>query len=136
METTILTLILFTPLAGALVIVLLPSGFVRAVKSVGLVASVVTFALTVWLFLAFDGRNGEMQFVEKIPWIPSLHVSYHLGVDGISLLLVVLTGFLTPIALLSSWDSIATRVKGFVALMLLLEVGTLGVFMALDLFLF
>ena len=136
METTILTLILFTPLAGALVIVLLPSGFVRAVKSVGLVASVITFALTVWLFLAFDGRNGEMQFVEKIPWIPSLHVSYHLGVDGISLLLVVLTGFLTPIALLSSWDSIATRVKGFVALMLLLEVGTLGVFMALDLFLF
>ena len=68
METTILTLILFTPLAGALVIVLLPSGFVRAVKSVGLVASVITFALTVWLFLAFDGRNGEMQFVEKIPW--------------------------------------------------------------------
>ena len=136
METIILTLILFTPLAGALVIVSLPGGLVRAVKLVGLVASVITFALTVWLFLAFDGRNGEMQFVENISWIPSLHVSYHLGVDGISLLLVVLTGFLTPIALLSSWDSIAVRVKGFVALMLLLEVGTLGVFMALDLFLF
>ena len=78
----------------------------------------------------------DMQFVERIPWIPTLDVSYHVGIDGISLLLVVLTTFLTPIALLASWDSVKDRLKGFVALMLLLEVGTLGVFMSLDLFLF
>jgi len=131
-----LSLILFTPLAGALIIALLDRNAVRAIKTVGMIASLVTFVLSVWLFTAFDGARGDMQFVEKVPWIPALHVSYHLGIDGISLLLVVLTTFLTPIALLASWESITTRLKGFVGLMLLLEVGTLGVFMALDLFLF
>jgi NADH-quinone oxidoreductase subunit M len=84
----------------------------------------------------FDGGNPNMQFVEKYAWIPELDVSYFVGIDGISLLLVALTTFLTPIALLASWESIESKLKGYVALMLLLEVGTLGVFMALDLFLF
>jgi len=77
-----------------------------------------------------------MQFVQKIVWIEALGISYHVGVDGLSLLLVLLTAFLTPIALLSSWESIQKRVKSYVAMMLFLEVGMFGVFCALDMFLF
>lgn len=136
MEHLILSTLLFIPVAGALAVVLLRPDAVRAIKLAGLAASLAAFAAAVWLFLAFDGSSGDMQFVEKVSWIPSLNISYHLGVDGISLLLVVLTAFLTPIALLASWESITMRLKGYVALMLLLEAGTLGVFMALDTFLF
>ncbi len=132
----ILTLLLALPAAGALVVSLLRKESTTAIKVTGLVSSTLAFALSVWVFIGFDGSLADMQFVEKIVWIPSLDVSYHLGIDGISLLLVVLTTFLTPIALLASWDSITQRLKGFVALMLLLEVGTLGVFVSLDLFLF
>ncbi len=136
MEQLILSILLFIPVAGALVVVLLRPDAVRAIKLAGLAASLAAFAVAVWLFLAFDGTRGDMQFVEKIQWISALNISYHLGVDGISLLLVALTAFLTPIALLASWESVTVRLKGYVALMLLLEAGTLGVFMALDTFLF
>ena len=135
-EQHMLTLILALPAAGALAIAFLRPDAARAIKTAGIAASLASLAASVWLFLAFDGTSGGMQFVEQTLWIPSLNISYHLGVDGISLLLVVLTAFLTPIALLASWDSVTARLKGFVALMLLLEAGTLGVFMALDTFLF
>ncbi len=136
MEHFLLSIILALPLAGAFVVALVDKESKRTIKSLGIIFSTLSFLASVWLFLAFDGANAGMQFVEKYPWIPNLDVSYHLGVDGISLLLVVLTTFLTPIALLASWDSITARLKGYVALMLLLEVGTLGVFMALDMILF
>jgi len=132
----VLSVILGLPLAGVLAISLLRDEAKTIVKIAGLFFSVLAFAASVWLFLSFDGENPAMQFVELHPWIASLDSSYHVGVDGISLLLVVLTTFLTPLALLASWNSIEHRVKGFVISMLLLEVGTLGVFMALDLLLF
>ncbi len=132
----ILSGILALPLLGAMVIVLMSAENKRLIKTLGLVFSTASFLLSLWLFLKFDAANGGMQFVEKHAWIASLDISYHLGVDGISLLLVVLTTFLTPIALLASWESIENKLKGYVALMLLLEVGTLGVFMSLDMFLF
>jgi len=131
-----LTLLLAIPLVGAAVIVLLPRESARTIKVVGLASSGLAFVLSIWVFLAFDAGNGGMQFVEKYLWISSIDVSYNVGIDGISLLLVVLTTFLTPIALLASWESIQNRLKGFVALMLLLEVGTLGVFVSVDMFLF
>ncbi|HUI09758.1 MAG TPA: NADH-quinone oxidoreductase subunit M [Bacteroidota bacterium] len=136
MEQHILSLILCTPALGALVVALAGKGAARFIKVAGLVFSALAFAASVWLFVAFDGSRSDMQFVEKAAWIPQLGASYHLGVDGISLLLVVLTTFLTPVALLASWESVTDRLRGYVALMLLLEAGTLGVFMALDLFLF
>jgi NADH-quinone oxidoreductase subunit M len=136
MENSLLTVILGIPLVGALFILALPKGSTTAIKTTGLIFSTAAFLASVWLFVLFDGTSAEMQFVQKFSWIPSLDVSYHVGIDGISLLLVILTTFLTPIALLASWDSITTRLKGYVALMLLLEAGTLGVFVALDLFLF
>ncbi len=136
MEQHILSLILVIPLAGAIVIALLPHDAARLIRSAGLVFSLAAFALSVWLFIAFDGARADMQFTEMLPWVPALNISYHVGVDGISLLLIVLTTFLAPIALLASWESVTVRLRGYVALMLLLEAGTLGVFMALDMFLF
>ena len=135
-EGNILTAILALPLVGALVVLFLRREASSAIKLVGIISSVLAFLLSVWLFLLFDETNPGMQFVESYAWIPTLDISYHIGIDGISLLLVLLTAFLTPIALLASWDSIRDRLKGYVAFMLLLEVGTLGVFMALDMFLF
>jgi NADH-quinone oxidoreductase subunit M len=136
MEQHLLSLILFTPFAGALVVSLLGKEASRLIKIAGLFFAFLALALSVWLFIDFDGTRGDMQFIEMAPWIPALNISYHLGIDGISLLLIVLTALLTPVALLASWESITSRLKGYVALMLLLEAGTLGVFMALDLFLF
>jgi NADH-quinone oxidoreductase subunit M len=135
-ENSYLSLILAIPLLGAFVVQLIPKEKSTAIKGAGLAFSTLALLVSAWVFVIFDGANAGMQFVEKVPWIPSLDASYHLGIDGISLLLVVLTTFLTPIALLASWESIRERLKGFVALMLLLEVGTLGVFMSLDMFLF
>ncbi len=135
-ESMMLSTILALPAIGALLIFPLNKENKILIKSLGLIFSLASFAVSVWLFLRFDGTSAAMQFVEKHSWIPGLDISYHLGVDGISLLLVVLTTFLTPVALLASWESIESKLKGYVALMLLLEVGTLGVFMALDMFLF
>jgi NADH-quinone oxidoreductase subunit M len=132
----LLTLVLLTPLAGALVVAFLRNSSPVLVKSAGLGFSTLAFLESLALWIRFDDTSAGMQFVEQYLWIPQLDISYHLGIDGISLLLVVLTTLLTPIALLASWDSIQKRLKGFVVMMLLLEVGTLGVFMSLDMFLF
>ncbi len=135
-ESVILSLVLSLPLAGALIVVLLNPESKTLIKLVGIASSVAAFVASAWLFLQFDATSPGMQFVERHTWIVNLDISYFLGVDGISLLLVALTTFLTPIALLASWESIEHKLKGYVAMMLLLEVGTLGVFMSLDLFLF
>ena len=84
----------------------------------------------------FDPAQADFQFVERHEWIPSFGIQYYVGVDGISLFLLVLTGFLTPLALLSSWESVHKKVKEFAAFVLLLEGAMLGVFVSLDLFLF
>jgi NADH-quinone oxidoreductase subunit M len=98
--------------------------------------SVATFALSVPLYVRFDAENPDFQFEEFLRWMPNLGVGYHIGIDGISLLLVLLTTFLTPVALASAWQSIEEGTKEFVMAMLVLETGMLGVFVALDLFLF
>ena len=85
---------------------------------------------------AFNPAAAGFQFVERLPWIPAFGIDYLLGVDGISLMLLVLTGFLTPLALLCSWESIEEHVKAFSVLILVLETAMLGVFVSLDLFLF
>src|SRR5512139_3825818 len=98
-ENYYLSLILLIPLLGAFAVQLIPKENSTAVKVAGIAFSSLAFLVSVWVFVQFDGANAGMQFVEKVPWISSLDVSYHLGIDGISLLLVVLTTFLTPIAL-------------------------------------
>ncbi len=133
-ETNLLSYIIFTPLIGALLLLLIPNK--KAVKSVSILFAAITFIFSVLLYLNFDVTKPGFQFVEYVPWIYSLHAAYHLGIDGISLLLIVLTTFLTLIALVASWSSITKRVTSFNFFVLLLEVGMLGVFSSLDLFLF
>src|SRR5256886_16243374 len=95
-----------------------------------------TFAASVPLWTGFDGGDADVQFEELLRWMPGLGVGYHVGVDGISVLLVLLTTFLMPVALASAWHAIEDRTKEFVIAMLLLEAGMVGVFVSLDLFLF
>ena len=137
----ILSLIVLLPLAGAL-LVLLAGGVgdrperERTVRTLALVVSLVTFAATLLLWWRFDPSTADYQFVERHAWIPKFGIQYLVGVDGISLFLIVLTGFLTPLALLSSWDSVHKNVKMFSFFLLALESSMLGVFVAIDLFLF
>src|SRR5687767_10930690 len=132
----ILSAVLFLPLLGGLALLFVPARLTRAVMRGGLVVGLATFVLSLPLYFRFDADVPDYQFVEYAVWIPSLGVGYHLGIDGISLLLVLLTTFLTPIALLSAWHAIEDRAKEFVITMLVLETGMLGVFLSLDLFLF
>ncbi|MEW5981953.1 MAG: NADH-quinone oxidoreductase subunit M [Acidobacteriota bacterium] len=135
----LLTLIIALPFAGALL--LLPVGNrdnrrERFFHVAALAVSLVELALTLVLWTRFDATRGDFQMVERIEWIPAFGIQYALGVDGISLFLVVLTGFLTPLALLSSWGSVHRKVKEFCFFMLALESAMIGVFLATDLFLF
>ncbi len=139
MTAYLLSLIIAVPLLGALLVLLVPGkGEERAplVRQLGLGVSLVVFALTLVLWSRFDPTSADFQFVEKVAWIPAFGIDYHVGVDGISLWLVVLTGFLTPISLLCSWESIEKKTKAFVFFMLALEAFMIGVFLSLDLFLF
>jgi NADH-quinone oxidoreductase subunit M len=138
MHFPILTSLVVLPIVGALVLLFVPNdehgdGTVRAVA---LVVSLLVFAETLLLWYHFNASSAEFQFIERHPWIPTFGISYFVGVDGISLLLVVLTGFLTPIALLGSWESVHKRTKAFAIFVLLLEAAMIGVFISLDLFLF
>jgi len=132
----LLTLVTFLPTAGAVLVLLLPRRQEGITKRVALVTTIVTFVVSLPVYFAFNPTSADYQFVEQRAWIPSLGVTYHLGVDGISVLLVLLTTFLMPLLLLSSWTSVESRWKEFAITMLLLETGMLGVFVALDLFLF
>ena len=132
----LLSTLVWLPTLGAVALLLLDRRDTRRLRQVALTVSVATFLVSGLLWVGFDrGRTG-MQFVEQRAWIPGAGISYHLGVDGISLLLVLLTTLLAPLCILSSWTQITTRVKEFLVAMCLLETGMLGVFVALDLFLF
>jgi NADH-quinone oxidoreductase subunit M len=134
--TNILTITIFLPLAGALVILGLDKTKTELIKLVGFATIVSTFLVSLGLWLKFDTSVAGFQFQQQAVWIPSLNVSYHVGIDGMSLLLIMLTTFLTPLALLGTWNSVTQRLKEYVIMILLLEVGMTGVFASLDLFLF
>ena len=136
-----LSLIVFLPLVGALFVLLLGGRGDRhdrepLIRNVALLFSLATFAATLWLWWRFDPSSADYQFVEQYAWLPQFGIQYLIGVDGISLFLLVLTGFLTPLALLSSWESVHKNVKNFSFFVLALETAMLGVFVAIDLFLF
>ncbi len=133
--SNLLSLLLALPVLGAFAIGLMRKDAERAIKLVALAVSGLVFLLSLLLVRDFQ-PIANMQFVEELPWIPSYGISWKVGIDGLSLWLVILTTFLTPLCLLGSWSSIEERVKEFNVFMLLLEVGMLGVFFALDLFLF
>jgi NADH-quinone oxidoreductase subunit M len=133
---TILSYIIFLPLIGSFLLLFMKKDDFKTIKVVGMALSILTFVVSLSLYFNFDSANVGFQFVHRIPWIQSLNVSYNVGIDGISLLLVLLTTFLTPLAMLSSWNSIQKRVKEYTIMLLLLETGMLGVFCSIDMFLF
>jgi NADH-quinone oxidoreductase subunit M len=132
----LITILLLLPLLGGLLILLLSKSKVDFIRYSGLGISTITFFISLLLYFNFDSSNGGFQFIHQIKWIEKLNISYFVGIDGMSLLLVLLTTFLTPLTLISSWSSIQKNVKEFTFFMLMLEVGMLGVFVSLDLFLF
>ncbi len=132
----LLTAILFLPLAGALLLLVVPGREQETIRRLALVVSLVTFVLSVGLAVNFDAGSAGWQFEVNEPWITFPNIRFHIGVDGASLWLILLTAFLVPISLLASWRSIDKRVKEFFVFFLVLETGMLGVFAALDLFLF
>jgi NADH-quinone oxidoreductase subunit M len=131
----LLTLLLAVPAAGAVLLALVPRRATSLLFSLALLATGINFLLSLQILAGFDGGSGEMQFVERVPWMPGVGIAYIVGIDGISLFLVLLTTLLMPIAILASW-SVTQRVKEYLIFMLLLETGMLGAFVALDLFLF
>jgi len=131
----IVSLITFLPLAAAVSLVFVGRESAKAARAVALAASLVTLAAALALYFGFSGASGLAEFVERASWL-GRGLDYHVGVDGISLFLVLLAAFLTPLALLSSWRAIGDRVKEFSIFMLLLETGMIGVFVSLNLFLF
>jgi NADH-quinone oxidoreductase subunit M len=131
----LVSIVTFLPLAGALLLVFLRGDSVKAARTAALVVSLVTFGLSALLFFGFDGTAGLPEFAERASWL-GRGLDYHVGVDGISLFLVLLTTFLTPLALLSSRRAVTDRVKEFSFFMLLLETGMIGVFVSLNVFLF
>ncbi|UCH09660.1 MAG: NADH-quinone oxidoreductase subunit M [Fidelibacterota bacterium] len=131
----LITFTVFIPTAGALVILFLRESQRDLIRLVALISSLLSFVLSYFLFKGFEASDA-FQFIERAAWIPNYGIGYHVGVDGISLLLVMLTTFITPVTILSSYDAIPQRVKGFMAALLVMETGMLGVFVALDVFLF
>ena len=133
-----LTLVTFFPLLGVLVILFLRPEQKNAARWVALATSAITFAISLGVLAQFNSADPNLQMVINLPWIQIADwtISYYMGVDGLSILLVLLTTLLTPISILSTWTAVEERVKEFMIFFLLLEVGMVGVFLAQDLFLF
>ncbi|MGR3319720.1 MAG: NADH-quinone oxidoreductase subunit M [Candidatus Anammoxibacter sp.] len=135
MNAIILTLITFFPLIGAIRILFVKGSNEKKIKKLALISSIMTFLFSVHLFFNFDSGTSDFQFEQNISWIPGFGINYHVGIDGISILLLLLTTFFTPICILASW-SIKDRIKEYMIAMLFLEMGMIGVFISLDFFLF
>jgi NADH-quinone oxidoreductase subunit M len=141
----LLSLVTFLPLATG-VVLLLTSVAGRAVgneglspgawRGIGLISSLVTFALSLELYTGFDPTETGFQFVQHVPWVPDYGINFFVGIDGVSLLLVLLTTFLMPIVLLASWNDVSRSLRSYVFFMLFLETGMLGAFVTLNLFAF
>ncbi len=131
-----LSAILLFPLLGAALVGGIPGSNRTAIRQATLAVTVLHFLIALPLWWLYDPSGPAFQFVERVPWIPALGVDYHLGVDGVSVLLILLTLVLTPLAVLGSWRYVDEHVKEFHLLLLVLTTGMLGVFVSLDLFLF
>ncbi len=134
-ESYLLSLVIFLPLIGALVIGLTPRKD-ELIRWIALIFSLLVFAASLPLWYHFDTSTHAMQFVERQSWIPASRIEYAVGVDGLSMLMILLTTFITPLCLLCSWRAIDTRVKEYMIAILIMETGMIGVFAALDFILF
>jgi len=135
MNSHLLTWILFSPLAAILPLAVLPRSREREMRVVTLLVSLVPLILSIFLFSKFRG-TGEFEFQEVAAWFQGYKIDYRLGVDGFSMPLLVLTALLVPLVILQSWNEFSGKVRGFLFFLMVLETGLMGVFCALDLFLF
>ncbi|MBA4421084.1 MAG: Fe-S-binding domain-containing protein [Anaerolinea sp.] len=133
-----LVILLLIPLVGGLILWLIPASRKNMLRWVALVTSLTAFGTSLWMLAQFDADSADLQMVVKLPWMNfvKVAVNFEIGVDGLSILMVLLTTVLTSISILSSWTAVQEKVKGFMAFFLLLEVGMLGVFLAQDMILF
>ena len=133
-----LTLVTFFPLVGVLILLFLKEEQRTAARWVALVTSLITFGISIAVLVQFNPQNPDLQMLINIPWIhvAGWTITYAMGVDGLSILLLLLTTLLTPISIISTWTAVQDRVKDFMIFFLLLEIGMVGVFLAQDLFLF
>ena len=132
----LLSIVIFLPFLGVIAIALLRGLGANVVKWIALGIGLLTFVISIGIYTGFSSVIEGYQLIEDKNWIPDLGVSYHIGIDGISLWLVLLTTFLTPICILAAWNSVEKGLSGFMMSLLALETGMLGVFCSLDLFLF
>ncbi|MDE0555301.1 MAG: NADH-quinone oxidoreductase subunit M, partial [Candidatus Poribacteria bacterium] len=132
----LLSLMIFIPLLGMVVVLLLPRESEELVKRATLLFTLIPLALAVALFISYDRSAAGTQYVVNVPWIQAFNIQYHVGIDGLSVTLLLLTALLGPICVIASWRNIEKGIKAYMALFLLLETGMLGFFAALDLFLF
>ena len=132
----LLSLMIFVPLLGMIAVLLLPRESEELVKRVTLLFTLIPLALAVALFVSYDRSTAGTQYVVDVPWIQAFNIQYHIGIDGLSVTLLLLTALLGPICVIASWRNIEKGIKAYMALFLLLETGMLGFFAALDLFLF
>jgi NADH-quinone oxidoreductase subunit M len=135
MEIPILSIVTFLPAAGALLFIFINRDKENLLRYLALILSIATFIVSLYLYFNFNAQTADPQFVEKAAWIGG-GINYHIGIDGISLYLILLTTFLMPIVVLSSWTYIQKRVKEYLIFMFLLQTGLIGVFVSLNLFLF
>ena len=133
-----LVLVTFFPLVGVIAILFLKEEQKTLARWTALIASLITFVISLAILVQFNPQNPDLQMVVNLPWIQvaGWNISFYLGIDGLSILLVLLTTLLTPISILSTWKAIEERVKEFMIFFLMLEIGMVGVFLSLDLFLF
>ena len=134
-SSNILTIVTFLPALGSLLLVFYNREHVRSIRMFAVIITLLTFIFSLHLVAHFDSSNPDFQFGIRVPWVASLGIDYSMGIDGISLFLIVLTTLLSPLAILASW-SIQERVKEYFIFILLLETGMIGVFASLDFFLF
>ena len=135
-EFPLLSLILFTPLVGVLVLLFIDRANAHLIRLVSNVTVGIGFLVSLPLWFMYDTQDAGWQFVERHDWIPSIGADYFLGVDGFSVLLILLTTLMGVIAVLSSWTAITMRVKEYYVFLLALQTGMLGAFMSLDFLLF
>ncbi len=133
-----LTLVTFFPLLGVVILLFIKPEQKNAARWIALITSLITFAISIAVLVQFNRANPDLQLLIDLPWIQvaGFDIRYTMAVDGLSILLLLLTTFLTPISILSTWTAVEERVKDFMLFFLLLEIGMVGVFLAQDLFLF
>jgi NADH-quinone oxidoreductase subunit M len=136
LNESLLSILVWLPILGGVLLLLMGESRVGAARWVALLVSLATLAFCIPLYLGFDGGTADYQFQQNLPWIPAFNASYHLGVDGIALPLILLTAFITVPVVVAAWNSVTKRVAQYLAAFLIMEGLMIGVFAAMDALLF